>query len=111
MYNYLKFFISNNAMPVESFWNDIEPLWNKSQLPEKLEWISYKADFLDVYKSITDRYWEDFSDGDIKLIKDSRAFSCAEYKWTFNTTKKAIAANRIDSALFRANYTKFSKLY
>ena len=97
-------------MTVESFWNDIESLWNKSQLPEKLEWISYKTDFVDIYKNIKSRYWEDFSDGDIKLIKDSRAFSCAEYKWNFNNTKKSIAANRIDSALFRANYTKFSNL-
>ena len=97
-------------MTPESLWNDIETWNNRSDLPEQLEWIQNRNDFLDVFKNIKSWYWENFSDGDIRLIKDSRKSSCAEYWSSFTSTQKAIAANRIDSALFRAHYPKFFNL-
>ena len=97
-------------MTPESLWNDIETWNNRSDLPEQLEWIQNRNDFLDVFKNIKSWYWDNFSDGDIKLIKDSRKSSCAEYWINFTNSQKAIAANRIDSALFRAHYPKFFNL-
>lgn len=98
------------TMQSESPINNIDVWINDSFLPKKLEWIQNKEVFFDVYKNIKSWYWNNFSDGDIKLIEDSRKFTCAEYKWTFDSTRKTIAANRIDSALFRAHYPKFFNL-
>lgn len=85
--------------------------WNDSSyLPDWLEWIRNEKEFLNIYNDIKKLYGDDFSDNEIKLVKESRAWSCAEYKWVFNDTRRAIAKNRIDSILFRSKYINFCDL-
>ena len=77
--------------------------WNNSSyLPEWFEWIRNEKEFLNIYNDMKKLYGDDFSNNEIKLVKESRDWSCAEYKWVFNDTRRAIAKNRIDNINFNS---------
>lgn len=96
-------------MNPELWWSNLETI--NSYLPEWLNWIKNEKEFIGVYESIKSYYGSQFSDNELKLIKDSRNSSCSEYKWNFDQNRKiAVARNRIDSILFRLHYTHFFDL-
>lgn len=88
---------------------DFETWYDRSDLPQQLEWISSRWNFLDLYEDLKSWYKKDFTDSDYKIIKETRNNWCREY-WTLNTTRIRILWNRIDSGLFKLHYPNFSSL-
>lgn len=80
---------------------------NRIDLPNEFDWISNKEQFYSTYEKITSRYWEDFSENEKKIMKETWNRWCKEYGWQFNTTRLAILWNRIDTWIFEFRYPNF----
>ena len=87
--------------------DNLETGVNRTDLPKEFDWILNKEKFLGIYEKVQSWYWENFSDNEKKIIKETWNRWCHEYWWNFNSTRLAILWNRIDTWIFEFRYPKF----
>lgn len=89
---------------------DIESNNKEMQLPQKLFELKDEKEFLDNYKDLTDRYWNNFNDFELQIIKETWKKWCAEFTWKLNKTSYRIIENRIDKWIFEYRYPQFTNI-